>query len=199
MVILLALLTFISSAEALDGTKDCFKIFEAKALKLDHQYKREAPRRFSGEITFSNGQTMIFPNDNVTFASDHELSYENRNDPKIAVNFLMSENILSIAGGESYSMISHLKSQLEKKKIIVSITDIQKYIKEGFNDPDSKFCKDDKVHKSAGQIIRYVSRNIKDDFETNKINNSPRTTPKPQLAEDFNKERDVAGKKTKKD
>lgn len=169
--------------------ESCLDIYKKQADLNRQEDQKTRDRHIHGEVTLSgNGQTIMLPNANITFSGEQNTTVY-RNDEQIAVELLNDEMIMKITEGEAYEMITHLQKKFHRKNLDLSVTDIQKYIKQGFE--DGEFCKDGKPNKRAGQIIRYAKRQIKDE----KINNSPRLPSPQKLADDFNSDRDVAGKK----
>lgn len=170
--------------------ESCLDLYKKQAEENRHEYRKHRDRYVHGEVTLSgNGQTIMLPNANITFSGEQE-HYEYRNDEQIALELLYSEDILRVIDSEAYRMLTHLQEKFDRKDMKVSITDIQKLVKQGFD--ENEFCKDGKPKKSAGQIIRYAKKELKNQ----KIMDKPRfPSPPKQLADDFNSERDVAGKK----
>lgn len=186
----ITILSLLSLTTSVLAEEPCLELYKKQAEENRQEYRKHRDRYVHGEVTLSgSGQTIMLPNANITFAGESE-HYEYRNDEQIALELLYSEDILRITDGEAYKMLTHIQEKLSDKDNKVSIADIQKYIKQGFL--DSEFCKDGKVKKSAGQIIRYAKRELKNQ----RIMDKPRNpSPPKQLADDFNSERDVAGKK----
>lgn len=171
------------------GATSCLEIYKKQAQENQEEYRKLRDRHVHGEVTLSgNGRTIMLPNANITFSGEDNRT-EYRNDEQIALELLNSEDILKITESEAYNMLTHLQNKLERKNITATIAQIQKVIKQGF--AENEFCKDGKVKKRAGQIIRYAKKELKNE----KINNSPRLPSPGKIADDFNSERDVAGKK----
>lgn len=194
-LLILSLFVFCGMAGA---EESCLELYKKQAEENDEEYRKRQDRHVHGEVTFSgNGKTYSFDthtklsNGNMTFSGEqgNSGSSDYRNDEKIALELLYSEDILRIVEGEAYAMLTHLQHNLQRKNINKSISEIQQVIKEGFK--TSEFCKDGKITKRAGQIIRFAKKELK--YES--INNTPRQPTPQKLADDFNTERDVAGKK----
>lgn len=179
--------SFLSLAYA---EESCLEIYKKQAQENSEYNRIRQDRQVHGEVTLSgNGKTYPIPNGNITFSGQTSYTYEVRNDEQIALELLNDEFILKLTDSEAYHMLTHLQDKFSRKEITLTIPEIQEYIKQGF--ADYEFCKDGKPNKRAGQIVRYAKRQIKDE----KINNEPRKPSPPKLADDFNTERDVAGKK----